>query len=245
MRAQDSFFANLTPLKSFDPRLLRGDKDVPQEVCNLVLALACFFNDWKDMQLAFYSLSRVKPSEPKGETPAWGEFNGLVWHLIRLQVSSLHETLSFVKKTKSAVEHPYFQNIIQHLPDSKRQVWNALADASSDAGETEFGEFCMLIRNKVAFHYDGKTLFQGYSGWFLDPAAKKKPYLSRGTARVNERFYFAEASAQSYFESLLDTKGLAPKKIMSLCDNVGQALSKIVKDFIDSREVGVEKRNRT
>jgi hypothetical protein len=102
----------------------------------------------------------------------------------------------------------------------------------------------LLIRNKIVFHYDPKALFQGYSYWFLDQSAKKKPYISRGEARVNERFYFAEASAESYFESLYGTKALDPKRLISLCDLAGLVLSQVVKDFIDlrSRDMGMLKR---
>ena len=244
MTARYSFFTNLSELECFDPSVFRGDGNAPQEVCNLILALACFFNDWKDMQIATNTLFRIKPAGPPRETPAWGEFNGLLWHLIRLQVSLVHEVLSLIARSESAVKHPYFQKIIKGLPPPRRQIWDALAHPSSDTGATEFSKFCLFIRNKIAFHYDPKALFQGYSNWYLHRGPKKKPYISRGEALVNERFYFAEASAESYFESLYGTKALDPEKLMSLCDLAGLALSQVVKDFIElrSREIAIPRR---
>jgi hypothetical protein len=120
MTAGYSFFTNLSQLESFDPSVFRGDSNASQEVCNLILALACIFNDWKDMQIATNTLFRIKPLDPPRETPAWGEFNGILWHLIRLQVSLLHEVLSLIIGSVSTLKHPYFQKIIHGLSAPRR-----------------------------------------------------------------------------------------------------------------------------
>jgi hypothetical protein len=46
--------AMLAQLESFDPEAFQGNAEVPQALCNFVLAIALIYNDCKD---ALYALS--------------------------------------------------------------------------------------------------------------------------------------------------------------------------------------------
>jgi hypothetical protein len=147
----------------------------------------------------------------------------------------VHELLNLIKRNSSVLIDQYFQSIINKLDELGKQTWEALTSASSEHGTTELSRTFLMIRNKVSFHYDPKEFFKGYRDWFLNNASKRKPYLSRGNMLQNERYYFAEASAQSYFNLLID--GIDQEQVYNLTTAVGPAISQIVKAFIDNRHL--------
>jgi hypothetical protein len=195
-------FSALTELETFDPNIFKGDQQTPQEVCNFVLALSCVYNDYKDILMAFHYLEYLRPSCPVKEIPEWGEFNGLKFHIIRLHISLVNELLSLMERSDGVLKNPYFQSITNHLDSLGKRTWEVLVKAAFGKAGTSLGRTFLMIRNKVAFHYDPKEFYKGYRNWFLNSKKAKKPYISRGTKITKERYYFAEASAQSYFDNL-------------------------------------------
>lgn len=51
-------------LETFDPAAFVGGEEVPQELCNFVLALALIYNDYKNLT---YASLKLRESKPKGE----------------------------------------------------------------------------------------------------------------------------------------------------------------------------------
>lgn len=228
-------FSALTELETFDPKIFEGNQQTPQDVCNFVLALACVYNDFKDILMAFHYLDCLQPSFPVKEIPEWGEFNGLKFHLIRIHISLVHELLSLIERSDGVLKNPYFQSITNHLDNLGKQTWEALVKASSGKASTSLGKIFLMIRNKVAFHYDPKEFFKGYRNWFLNSKKSKKPYISRGKKITDERYYFAEASAQSYFDNLCAGACIDANQVKKLATSLGPAISQIIKTFVDSR----------
>lgn len=228
-------FSALTELETFDPKIFQGDQQTPQDVCNFILALACIYNDYKDILMAFHYSERLRPLFPVKETPEWGEFNGLNFHLIRLHISLVHELLNLIERSNSVLENSYFQSIVNHIDSPGKRTWDALVKASFGKSKTSIGRTFLMIRNKVTFHYDPKEFFKGYNNWFLNRKKSKKPYMSRGEQIKEERYYFAEASAQSYFDNLFAGSAIDIKQVNKLAYSLGPAISQIVKAFIDIR----------
>lgn len=237
MSKKISPFSAPTELETFDPKIFEGDQQIPQDVCNFVLALSCVYNDYKDILMAFHYLDCLQPPFPVKETPEWGEFNGLKFHLIRLHISLVHELLSLIERSDSVIKNPYFQSITNHLDILGKRTWEALVKASSGKASTSLGKTFLMIRNKVAFHYDPKEFFKGYRNWFLNCKKTKRPYISRGAKITEERYYFAEASAQSYFDNLCSGGGIDANQVFKLATSLGPAISQIVKTFIDKRNL--------
>lgn len=237
MTGKIELFSILNELETFDPRIFEGNQQISQDVCNFVLALAFVYNDYKDILMAFHYLDYLQPSFPVKETPEWGEFNGLKFHLIRLHISLVHELLDLIKRSDRVLDNPYFKSIANHLDNLGKLTWDALIKASSGKADTNLGRTFLMTRNKVAFHYDPKEFFQGYKNWFLHSKAAKKPYISRGKKITEERYYFAEASAQSYFENLCADKCINTRQVFELATSLGPAISQIVKAFVDTRRL--------
>lgn len=185
--------------------------------------------------MAFHYLDYLQPSFPVKETAVWGEFNGLKFHLIRLHVSVFHELLDLIKRSHTILVNPCFQSITNQLDVLGKTTWDALIEAASGNANTDIGRTFLMIRNKVSFHYDPKGLFHGYTNWFLNSDLVKRPYVSRGKQIRDERYYFAEASAQSYFKKLCTEKSVDTDQIFELATSLGPAISQIVKSFIDFR----------
>jgi hypothetical protein len=54
--------ATLELPQTFDPAAFEGDENVPQKLCNLVLALALIYNDCKNTTYAAHLLKECKPA---------------------------------------------------------------------------------------------------------------------------------------------------------------------------------------
>lgn len=235
MKQKFTHFSKLTDLGTFDPRIFEGDNQASQDVCNFTLTLACIYNDYKDILLSFHYLEYMKPGFPFKETPIWGEYNGLKFHLIRLHLSLVYELLNLIEKNSNVINNPFFQSVTDQLDNLGHRTWQALVNAYSGKANTSLGKTFLMIRNKVSFHYDPKEFFKGYKNWFLQAKEAKLPYISRGRKITEERFYFAEASAQSYYDALCCNMSINLEQIKKLATCVGPALSQIVKIFIDNR----------
>lgn len=228
--------ADLAPLDSFDPAAFVGDSDVPQELCNLVLTLALIYNDYKDISFAADCLQNDQPSPPQRENQGWGEWTGIYLHTVRLTVGLVHELLNLIADNPAAVANPFFISVLNRLDKRAREAWDTLADAalnSSAAGA--LGKALLLIRNKVAFHYDPKEVYRGYDTFFLKGG--KTPYLSRGRNMRETRFYFADAAALGYLNSRVDGGDLSEffKQTAPLLKSLNFALFEIVDRFIQRR----------
>ncbi|MDP2984058.1 MAG: hypothetical protein Q8O92_12105 [Candidatus Latescibacter sp.] len=189
----------LVGLETFDPKAFQSDGTFPQSVCNLVLSLSLVYNDFRDIYVAHDAINKSLLNEPLRETKLSGEISGLRVHLLRIQAGIIFELFNLIEHSVNAIEEPIFNKIISKINKQGREAWTALKIAAINHTSTgEVGHSLLFLRNKIAFHYDPKEIFKGYSNAFLSPTTKRIPYVSRGSNLQQTRFYFADASAQDY-----------------------------------------------
>jgi hypothetical protein len=190
----------LAALETFDPAAFRGDATVPQQVCNFILALALIHNDCKDVMYSMVLLEHSKPASPPDRTRDWGAFFGMRNHIFRVMVGILHELFGLIQQSQDVLEHPYVAHLVRQLPPKAREAWQTVVDVGLGATpKSDFGKTLLLVRNKVAFHYDPKAIYQGYEHHFFGPRkSDDRAFISRGLSVQESRFYFADAAAEDY-----------------------------------------------
>jgi hypothetical protein len=193
----------LAPLETFDPEAFVGDSEVPQEVCNLVLALSLAYNDFRDVLVAELWLRDVgvKPEDPPSRK--MGLTYGLYNTVVRVRIGFIHELLNLIKESHETIDHQAFKHIVRLLSPFGKNAWMALFDAAmSNPSANELAKALVIVRNKVAFHYDSRELGHGFSRAFIERAGPYgTPFVSRGSNLKETRFYFSDAAAQAYIKS--------------------------------------------
>ena len=229
----------LAALQTFDPRAFIGNKDVPQELCSFVLTLALIYNDLKDGLFTNILLTEWKPRDKQRLNRSWGNYNGLWAHHVRLHFALVHEFLKLLAANKTALENPFFIAVTRQLPSDARKAWDTLVDASAQKTTSNpANKALLMVRNKVSFHYDPKEVFRGYREHFLrEPPVTKDAFISRGGSMRASRFYFADAAAASYLQSLVESSGETENRLLDLTNDLALALKGIVDRFIQRRGV--------
>jgi hypothetical protein len=230
--------AQLAPLESFDPEAFRGNAEVPQELCNFILAIALIFNDCKDAIYAHVALVGLKPEGPPLKTRAWGALGGAQQHAFRAIAALLHELFKLIKDNEAPLRHDFFVSVLNELHPVSRKEWLALVNAARNAQPKDpLGRKLMLLRHKVFFHYDPKAVFQGYNLHFLNATKRDdRAYLSRGNSMRTTRFYFADAAAEGYTHHLVgkETSDLM-EDIGDIIHQVNHGLMMIVRTYVQKR----------
>jgi hypothetical protein len=231
--------AMLAPLESFDPEAFRGNAEVPQALCNFVLAIALIYNDCKDAIHAHVALAGSKPEGPPLKTRAWGALGGAQFHAFRAVAALLHELFELIRTNRDLLRHDFFVSLMQQLHPVSRKAWLALVNVACDATPTDqLGKRLLLLRNKVFFHYDPKAIFQGYTQHFLGTTKRDdRAYLSRGDSMRATRFYFADAAAEGYLHFLVGPEKAEElkKELGEIIGQVNHGLMMIVGSYIQRR----------
>lgn len=241
MNKNTSRYSDIHSLDTFDESAFLGNESVSQDVCNFILALSCIYNDYKDILLSLSFLEQAKPSGDFEETAEWGEFSGLKFHVIRIQVALIHELLKVLNKSSKVFKDPFFDSVIMQIDKKGKDSWQTLVNISQGNEDPhKIAKMLLMIRNKISFHYDPKEISKGYKKYFCDTTNKKKAYISRGSTLKEERYYFADAAAQNYFYSLYGELG--PDKfvenVAGVMSCIAPALSQIITRFIQKRGYG-------
>jgi len=173
----------LAELENFDPNAFRGDKKVPQTICNFVLSLALIYNDIKDAVYGHLLLAHSKPKGDYEKRRDWGNFSGMQIHSIRYQISLVRELFNLIRKNKRIVNDKLVRSLVLQMTPKGKQAWQDLVAVS--LGKSVSGPLAELlerIRNKVAFHYDPEEIASGYKKQFLDlpGSIEERPFISRG-----------------------------------------------------------------
>jgi hypothetical protein len=241
MRSFDRECADLAPLETFEAGVFEGNQEVPQHVCNFILALALFYNDYKGALFASIALSDSKPSGSFERSRLWGAYSGMESHAIRLQIGLLHELFNLIRGSSDALEHPFMLKVGKKLTTNAREAWSSLLQVAKGASPADdFGRNLLRIRNKMAFHYDPKEIFRGYKHHFLSAQRRdERPFISRGLNMSGTRFYFADAAAASYLPALEGDEGSDEilRNLGELVRTVNMALMTVVEAFIQLRGV--------
>jgi hypothetical protein len=231
---------HLGELESFDPLAFIADDVFSQDVCDLVLALAIAYNDYKDLILGHQILQGLYDELEDLTTPTreLGQGSGISIHLYRLLAGFLHELYELIASSSSVVNSVGFQRVLKVLPAAARDAWRDLVEAVDAAGPkgSALGRMMFFARNKVSFHYDRKEIGRAYRERFTTPPGQV-PYISRGTAMANARFYFADAAGEAYLR--LSADEATAKEFFTagfpLLHQVNHALREIVTRFVTAR----------
>jgi hypothetical protein len=190
----------LPPLETFDTRAFVAGDGCSQDLCNLVLACAVVYNDFRDISIALDALSDAAPKGTKGKTPVWGELGGMECHLIRLGLALIHELLKLLARSSAVLQEPGFRELRRHLSKSARAAWDELVNAANEtAPDSQLTRILLFFRNKVAYHYDAKEIARGFRERFSGGDADV-PLVSRGGNLLRTRFFFADATVQEYLK---------------------------------------------
>lgn len=234
--------AELAPLETFDRHAFLGDEHTPQEVCDLVLALALVYNDLRDIATCRLQLQSLW--EPDAEPgPRLGLQNGHYASLLRLQAGVVHELLALIKSSGAVLETISFKKALRQTSKDDKQAWRTLVDVARGGGgdNGRLAKALVQIRNKVGFHYDAKQIGRGYRSRFLEEE-EGPPFLSRGNTMAKTRYYFADAAAEKYVFSTTSTDVLEfLQQQLDFLGVINQALHAIVVAFPATRGVAWEK----
>jgi hypothetical protein len=231
----------LKPIEVVDAHVFREDGWCPQSVCDLVLALALAFNDFKDIVLSQQFIQMILPAsaEPSKEL---GQAGGLSEHLFRLILALIQELVELIARSKSAVEHPVFLKVIRALHPEARAGWKALT--ALNGGPKSVNSVARLAhsgRNKVASHYDAKAISAGYRAAFV--GSGRVPYISRGPSMAATRFYFADAAAQQYLRDRSDPAIVDDffSAKMAIFNQINHSIREVVSTFVALRAAQLAK----
>ncbi|MFA5287658.1 MAG: hypothetical protein WC394_05275 [Candidatus Omnitrophota bacterium] len=205
MKCYSDYFSSLVPYKEFNPNAFVGDKDIPQDLCNFILALALAYNDYKYYTMNFIMLIESQPKCDIRRDSKWGEFSGIKLHIIRLHIGFVHELFQLIKNNKNLLAHQFFKEIVRVLNKEARKSWGILVEAALAKEVTpKKSNPLFMIRNKVSFHYDPKELHAGYNkGFFKEGKISQNACVSEGSVLWGSRFYFADLAIQGYLEKEL------------------------------------------
>ena len=229
--------AELATLETFDPAAFEGSERAPQDLCNFVLALALIYNDCKDVIYARLLLGESRPPHPPRKDRPWGAWMGVDFHIFRALAGVMHELFNLVRNNGAAISHPFMQSVIQQLPRPAREGWDAVTAVALGATPADpLGKRLLLLRNKVASHYDPNAIFVGYKHHFLSGDKQDdRAFISRGNSMKSTRFYFADAAATGYLRSIVgkaESQELLMMDVAELLSPVNHALMSIVETFV-------------
>lgn len=228
----------LVPLEEFDASAFIGNDAVPQDVCDFVLALAVAYNDLHDTTIARILLDDISVPNESKPSQALGFRNGLTTSVLRIQLGFIRELLALIADNKKTISQPYFKKLCLKLTRKGQLSWSSLCNVAFQKTPSDpLSKALVIIRNKVAFHYDPHQIGQSFKNAFVPTGIHGQPSISRGRAMSQTRFYFADAAVQKY----MIAKGT--EKILTnflqgndkLYEQINQALYELVTRFIESR----------
>ncbi|MFO0697547.1 MAG: hypothetical protein U0230_28470 [Polyangiales bacterium] len=231
---------DLAPLSRFDPTLLIRDQQ--DELGQVVLSLALWFNDLKDVLLAWETLAEAValPDTPAIDAVA-GQAVGIRFHILRLGAGLLHELLEVLRTKANLLEAPEFQAALSTLHPESLAAWNVLSRhaiaRTANGHEPAFRSVVARMRNKLIFHYvDPADLVVGYRSHFAQGASephRHHAYWSLGTNAESSRFFFADAAVQAAFTGL--HSDASRRELVDSLRHANEAVRMVVEAFVATR----------
>ncbi len=167
----------------------------------------------------------------------WGETSRIKNYVEKMLIALIHELFNLIRDSKDVVESERFIEIIKHVRAQNRELWGIIIHYANEGADnkTPLGKAFLMIRNKIASHYDKDKLFKGYRRKFID--IENKPLISRGNQMSEQRFYFADAAAQEYYRSLQEkvSADVFQNNFNLILDSINQSIKNIVETFIQMR----------
>ena len=231
--------SRLDPFKSFDPAAFIGDDKVPQEICNLVLALALAYNDSKDAVYGYFLLMENRPLGDFQRRPDFGAWAGIRMHIIRYQLGRVFETCKLIQDHQPWINHTVFHAIVQKMETSSKTAWQSFVSAALGQSTADsFERLLARLRNNVLTHYGPEEIFSGYRYHFYDSSSnpKEQALISQGKDMDSSRFYFADAATQGYLELRIGQDAYTFfEQAIGIMRNLNFAVAGLVRAFLENR----------
>src|SRR5262245_15231819 len=166
-----------------------------------MVALSLAFNDLKGMVLFEQYLLSIGRPGPDDWSANAGQWRGAAGQIHRWIAGILYEVMKLIAKNKMLLRSKELLGLVATLPDDTQQAWNDLTTAALDTSG-KMSSLLLRIRNSAAFHYDQKSLGDGFKKQFIVDAAAKSTEANRsaqysyGPDMDGTRFYYADAAAQ-------------------------------------------------
>lgn len=213
------------------------------QLCNFVLTLAVFFNDFKDNAWAYHQLRLGQTNDPP-YTRYQGEYTGMQNHLFKSICSLFHELLNLISDNLNTLKHPDFMEIDRKLNRADKSTWNdllALSADKDDSSDPEFRQILLLIRHKLCGHLSQHEVGRGYKHGFYktDGSKVSEAFISRGLTMNDTRLYFADVPVIGYMDKVIKGKMTAVKffeKLNIIQRKVNSALMSIAYNYIIVRD---------
>ena len=236
--------SSLKPLETFDKNAFLGNEEYDQDLCNFILALSLIWNDLKFISSYHDYILKSNPQilqhkkdDDMPIEPYWGEVAGILVYLEKMLIALIHELFSLINGSKKEVMSKCFEGIYKQLHKTNRNSWDIIIKYSFDKtdSKSELGKAFMMVRHKIANHYDKGEIFKGYKLSFLN--TDNIPYISRGTNMKETRYYFADASAQGYYKFHQEKVSIDifHNNLSLLQEGINSAIHNIVETFIQKR----------
>jgi hypothetical protein len=232
---------SLGPLLAVNSVALRGDREVPQELCNAILALALAFNDFRDLLIWSDDILKEAPDTARRLNRFFGEHGGVMTHLFRLLLASLYQLGEVIRANGKHFHNRFFQErVLGQLDKSVQGKWMELSDlAHGKAPQRPIGDLMEFVRHTAVYHYDSAELWNGFDRRF--PTGSTVPaeqaVVSSGETALGERFYFADAAAYDLISEQSGVQGLPAlgPKVTDLLTTVTVTLANVVEGFLEAR----------
>ncbi len=232
---------NLSDLLVVNPNqiITKGSRN---EVNEVMLNLAIIFNSLKGgiqmHRLFSKEYEAPNPGELNGHA---GEYEGLFYQHIAINISLIQEFFVFLSKVKKILSSADFEVYSNRLPINTRKQWEDLLAIALDknTSNSKFSNFLKLIRNNVGFHfnYNLQEIREGYIHQFFEETqseTNKYAFFSIGKNIEETRFYFGDAAIQG----LMNMK-LPPdfnKDFFECIDKISQTVSALLALFLNEKD---------
>ena len=223
-------------------------KDDSDQVGHLFLGLALAFNDLKGLVL--FERHLLALGRPGGAD--WGEnagqWRGIAVQIYRWIAGVLHEVMVLIEKHKMVLRSAEVKALVALLSPARSTKWTEFTDAALKTNGTVH-ILLLRIRNSTAFHYDAKSLRNGFKKQFLQDAkdqpteANRAPQFSAGSDMDGTRFYYADAAAQQAMSAvgLLFGAPETDRAVIELAADFNDAVAPLLITFIRQRQADADR----
>lgn len=233
---------DLAPISEFDPKVFISQSPQDQIFYGFVLALACVYNDYKNVLWGLEQLQKCGEEKNNARTAYNGQIRGYHIYLRKQAYSIGYELLVLIKENKALIESESFEKLRKKMSIAHRDDWDdiVLTALNKRVDNGSFVGFLRSIRNNVGFHYsydskglkkltEGyKTSFWGKSGELIQRAA-----ISRSNWMARSRFYFADAAVEGVLKNCNPEKQKVD--IQKFSEKICRVLYNTVELFISTR----------
>ncbi|MEA3409612.1 MAG: hypothetical protein U9Q95_04620, partial [Candidatus Eisenbacteria bacterium] len=110
------------------------------------------------------------------------------------------ELLTLVCRNQAVARGDYVGGLVRRLPPVAQDAWYSMVQVALGSVPTDpFGQCLLMVRNRLAHHYDPRGIEKGYRNHFFGEGREDdSAFISRGADMGSTRFYFADAAAFGY-----------------------------------------------